>query len=141
MSKSEENLVRRLLTEALGVAFNPRKLDLEGWGECDLHADPAPLRKLGVEVEHGQKHPTTNIAKIWPWLEAQPDVHILFVHAFITPNAIPGNRQRVAAWIGEQLQHQLQGRLLYRRLLIQDEKITDGIGALTRAFHDWLDRR
>lgn len=141
MSKSDEELARRLLTEALGVTFSPGKLDLGGWGESDLHADPAPLRKLIVEVEHGQKHPTTNIAKIWPWLEAQPDVRVLFVHAFITPNAIPGNRQRVAAWIGEQLEHELQGRLLYRRLVIDNEKITEGIGALTRAFHDWLDRR
>jgi hypothetical protein len=130
MSKADEVLVTTLVARALSLVFRDKKLDLEEWGEADSYCELPGERFVVVEVETSQKHPTTNIAKLWPWLDARPKVRVLFVHAIMDPNPIPRNRLRVAAWLGQKMEREYRGRFAYRRLVIRDGAIQQGLTEL-----------
>jgi hypothetical protein len=132
MSREDEVHVAALVGTVLSLAFRDKKLDLEGWGEADSYCELPGERYVVVEVEASQKHPTTNIAKLWPWLDARPKARVLFIHAIIDPNPIPKNRLRLAAWLGQRMEREYRGRFAYRRLVIRNGTIQQGLTEVLR---------
>jgi hypothetical protein len=119
-------------------------LRLGTWGEPDVWLEVTPNRYLFVEVENGQNHPDTNVLKVWPWLEENPDKSVFLIHAFYLKGihshgrASKGNRTRISSWIGKRVHELLPARFQYYRL----EVSVDG-GSLTcaeaarTAFEQW----
>ncbi len=102
------------LAQALDLPENPACLPLDGWGSCDRHWRLPSGWYVLLEVERSQKHPSTNVAKIWPWLEEHGEARALLIHYFFEWS--PGrasSRGRIAAWLGARMQRDLAGRFLY----------------------------
>jgi hypothetical protein len=116
MSTDHEDRVATDLGAALGVSFDAGSLQLGTWGTADAHAR-LDRWLVVLEVESNQKHPSTNVAKLWPWLDEHPEERVLLNQTYFTWS--PGrtsNRGRVAAWLGARMQRELPGRFIYRRL-------------------------
>ena len=62
-----------------------------------------------VEIERGQKHPTTKVVKYWPWLEEEPARRLLLIHLFDRNTS----RRELTRWLGEHLEALLPGRFVY----------------------------
>jgi hypothetical protein len=134
MSKSDEELAARLVSRETGIELEPTKLKLDGWGEADCACQLANGSCLVLEAERGQKHPTTNVAKLWPWLEKDEQRSIALVHVFFEPNAAPLSRRQLTQWLGQRMARELVGRFRYLPLTIEGGVITRGLPDL----RDWL---
>ena len=66
---------------ARGVRFD-RPWKLGGWGLADGCVVLADGRLVGLEVEWGQKHPDTNVLKLWPYLKDDSALRVLLVQVF-----------------------------------------------------------
>jgi hypothetical protein len=130
MSKADEVKVATDLAALLGVPFVAGSFPLGTWGTADAHARLNGWRVV-LEVESNQKHPSTNVAKLWPWLEEHGDERVLLVQTYFEWS--PGrtsNRGRVAAWLGARMERELTGRFLYRRLVVGNPSDLDDLRVL-----------
>jgi len=133
MSKADEDLAARLVSAATGIALRPTRLHLGQWGQADCYCEQTNGNCVILEAERGQKHPTTNVAKLWPWLEEDVRRHAMLIHVFFEPNAAPHNRRLVTQWLGERMARDLADRFAYYPLTIRDGSIVDGLPALIQA--------
>jgi len=118
MSSHDENSIKSLLGEKLGLEFKSTGLNLDTWGRVDSWAEVDFGCKLILEVESDQGHPTTNVLKIWPYIEENQEACVILAHVFrIGGRSESGSRARLAAWLGNRLEKELEGRFFYRRLL------------------------
>jgi hypothetical protein len=120
----QEARVARVLAETLGVDVRPTRLNLGSWGRTDGYCSLASGWRLVVETENAQSHPSTNVAKLWPWLEEHPGEHVVLVHAFFAGDgaeppsrAIENSRGRLARWMAAKMEAGLAGRFHYRRVV------------------------
>src|SRR5207248_131990 len=66
--------------------------------------------------EFAQRHPSTNVAKCWPWLKEKPEARVLLIQVYdkgreeARPN---GSRRRLAAFLGNELTSVLDERFRY----------------------------
>jgi gamma-glutamylcyclotransferase (GGCT)/AIG2-like uncharacterized protein YtfP len=103
------------LRHALGLDFSSR-LDLGEHGLVDWWARLDDRRLVFLEFEFAQRHPSTNVAKCWPWLKTNAEARVLFIHAYDKGReaARPkGSRRRLAAFLGAELSAVLDGRFSY----------------------------
>jgi len=115
MPKSEETAVAKLVADELNVRFAGKKR-LDGWGEVDCYSELSPSRYLILEVESGQHHPNTNVLKLWPYLDAHPDLSITLAHAFIQGSrCCNSSRGNLATWLGVKLESFFPDRFDYCR--------------------------
>ena len=134
MAKIDEVSVATLIARATGLTFSGRKFELGDWGQADDYVQLRPNRFLLLEVEGaGQKHPCTNVLKVWPYLEAKPQVAVILVQAFFPGS--PGynsSRGKLGCWLGQQLEANLGDRFRYRRLVIaaDSSRILEGLEEL-----------
>lgn len=73
-------------------------------------------RFVFLEFESAQRHPSTNVAKCWPWLKQHPQRRVLFIHAYETAQELArpkGSRRELATFIGAELGAVLDGRFRY----------------------------
>ena len=69
--------------ESLNIEFEPNEFDLNGWGRVDFYSKEENDTLIFVEVENsGQKHPNTNVLKIWPFLEENPSKKYMGLRGF-----------------------------------------------------------
>src|SRR3954468_15873817 len=105
MAKCDEISVAVLISRELGVEFSGRKFPLGVWGKVDDYVELRRNQYLFLEVETSQKHPNTNVLKVWPYLEAHPKVSIVLAQAFFPQS--PGcnsSRGKLGCWLGERLE-------------------------------------
>lgn len=132
MSKKDEQKIAAILSEEIGLTFKGTRYSMGQWGQADDWAELATNRLLILEVETNQKHPNTNVLKIWPWLEQNSNISIVLVHAFFTYS--PGsksNRGKLACWVAEKMRVFLAGRFIYHRLVVaEDLQIIEGLESI-----------
>ena len=119
MAKCDEVSVAALLGRETGVKFSGSTFHLGGWGQVDDYAKLDHNRYLFLEVETGQKHPDTNVLKVWPYIEANPKVSVVLAQAFFPDS--PGyssNRGKLGCWLGNRLEGHFGPRFRYHRLII-----------------------
>ena len=124
MSTTHETSVAALIARETAVNFSGRRFDLGGWGEVDDFARLRPNGYLFLEVETSQKHPCTNVLKVWPYLEANPQIAVVLAQAFF-PNS-PGcnsSRGRLGSWLGQRLESTVRDRFRYHRLIIDADSM------------------
>lgn len=138
--------VARELGRALGLAFQPR-FKLGEHGLVDWWARLDDKRLVFLEFELAQRHPSTNVAKCWPWLRDNPDNRVLLIHAYdeARERGRPkGTRRRLAAFLGAEIPVAVDGRFRYVEIDVpaDDRAIQDVLGALQRfrSPSDALDR-
>jgi hypothetical protein len=143
MAKCDEISVALLIARELRVSFSGRKFSLGGWGEIDDYVDLGRDRFLFLEVETGQKHPNTNVLKVWPFLEANATASIVLVQAFFPDS--PGcnsSRGRLGCWLGDKLQALLPGRFSYHRLIVARDScsVVEGLSELRQTLKQARER-
>jgi hypothetical protein len=130
MSKESEGKVREAISNLVNSQFEKKRPKLVTNEMVDGWIKFTEEKWLILELEEGQKHPTTNVLKLLHFLNENPQVSIILAHVYF-PNsaAVNSSRGRLAAWLGSQMeQHYLPGRFYYRRLII-DRQYTEWIGA------------
>ena len=119
MSKVDEVGVSESLSRELGLVFSNRKFKLEGWGEADNFSYLSSTRLLLLEVETSQKHPNTNVLKLWPYLEDHEDQSVILVQTFFHDSpGLKSNRGELASWLASKMSEILGGRFFYFRLVV-----------------------
>lgn len=141
MSKLDEASVAKLIAHQTGIEFTGRKFDLGGWGQVDDYASLKTDHYLFLEVETGQKHPCTNVLKVWPYLEANQQVTVLLVQVFFPDS--PGcnsSRGKLGCWLGQRLEMLLGNRFRYRRLIVAPDsiQILEGAEELRRSLAGFI---
>lgn len=111
--------IAALLSRELELNFDVCARQLGTWGRADRCVVLTPHRWLLLEVEGTQKHPNTNVLKVWPYLEEHPELSIALIHVFAetAPN-LQSNRGRLAQWLARRMESQFGGRFEYHRVLI-----------------------
>lgn len=97
----------------LGLGFANEEIQLLNWGNADNYCIIDQDLLLLMEVEVGQKHPTTNIIKIWPYLEQNKSLKIILVHLITDPSKISRNRLMLCHFIGQKMETEFDSRFRY----------------------------
>ncbi len=128
MTADVEQEVRESLSSLLALSFENTKPDLGTREKVDGWAKLSENHWLILEVEDGQKHPTTNVLKLWRFLDVRPEISIILIHVYFNDSkAIKSSRGTLAAWLGEKMETILHGRFYYRRLIF-DRKFSKWTG-------------
>lgn len=99
---SKENIeISEIIGNALGLTFKNEELSLGNWGEVDNWSKLSDCALILVECEKGQKHPNTNILKLYPYLEENTDLEIILIHYFYPENKAPKNRLALCDYLGD----------------------------------------
>ena len=110
MSKvTEEN---QFIANCLGIDFESSELKLGKWGNVDFYSQHGNILVL-LEVEKGQKHPSTNVIKVWPYLEENPDLKILLIQIVRQENNAPKNRIALCKYIGKKIESEFPKRFRF----------------------------
>ena len=128
--------------EAAGLVSKTADVQLDGeyslcpWGRADYHASLGGNRLLILEVEAEQKHPCTNVSKLWPYLEEHAEESALLVQVYFPDSpARGGSRDRLACWLAERMECCLGPRFQYCRVVLDPEhgSFVEGREQLERA--------
>jgi hypothetical protein len=114
--------VSKVIEEALGIQFKNEEFRLSSWGDSDNHCRISDTTYVLLECERGQKHPNTNVLKLYPYLEEQPDIKIVLLHYFFPENKAPKNRLSLCYFIAKKMEQQFPERFQYLKLP-QDIKV------------------
>jgi len=132
MAKCNENEIATIIARETGVSLQGRK-DLGVWGKTDESSKLSPDRFLFFEIEAGQKHPNTNVLKLWPYLEENPGASVILAQVFVEGSACcDSSRGKLASWLGAKLESIFPDRFRYCRLLFSRERhcLIDGLDSL-----------
>lgn len=115
--KEIESKVRTYLEERLDVEFEPSPLSIGTRERVDGWVRLSSGWLLILEVEDQQTHPTTNVLKLWPYLEQQPNASVVLIHVYFPKSrAFASSRSTLATWLGKKLEEIFPSRFAYRRL-------------------------
>ncbi len=106
---TEENL---FIADRLGVNFESNELQLGRWGNVDFFSKQENLLVL-LEVEKGQKHPNTNVIKIWPYLEENPELKVVLIQIIRPENKAPKNRIALCKYTGKKIESEFPDRFRF----------------------------
>jgi len=101
------------IASALKIKFTDKELSLDGWGHADNYVFLDNNKLLIAEIEIGQKHPTTNILKLWPFLENNPKLSIFLIHVLTNENNVSKNRLKICHFLGDKLEKLYPKRFRY----------------------------
>ena len=134
MSREDERRVSELLNQRLPITFFGRKYRTQ-WGEADDHIFLTANRLLILEVERNQRHPGTNVLKIWPQLHRRRRLNVMLIHAFMeSGKAMNGSRKLLNDWVADRLEKEYRRRFVYYQLIVSDDfRNVKGINALRNA--------
>ena len=136
MTKNDEECAARLIAQKTGLTFSRGHFTLDGWGTVDAFVLLKSNRYLFLEVEKGQHHSCTNVLKVWPYLERNPQVAVVLAQAFFHGSrGCNSSRAKLGCWIGQQIEKTLKGRFWYRRLVIASDssRILEGLDELLQS--------
>ena len=134
MSKADETRVSELLSQELGLELSNRKYYLNGWGEADNFYQISDDKFLVLEVETSQKHPSTNVLKLWPYMEENIERSIVLIQTFFPDSpGLKSNRGKLSAWVASKMSESLLSRFYYFRLVVSKEfTLIEGLSNLTQ---------
>jgi len=123
---SKENIeISDLIADSLGINFRNTEYSLGKWGEVDNWAMLPNGTILLLECEKGQKHPNTNVLKLYPFLEENSDKTIVLIHYFYPENKATKNRLALCDFLGDKMEKLFLGRFQYYSLKCKPKEISD----------------
>ena len=114
--------ISRKIEDLLPIEFENLEFNLNGWGQVDNFCKLNDVYFF-LECEKGQKHPNTNVLKLFPYLEENPGIKIVLFHYFFPENKAPKNRVALCHFIGEKLEKEFGLRFQYVPLSCPLEEI------------------
>lgn len=75
-----EREMAELLGHRLGIDFGTNRRRLDGWGQADRCVEVRDDLWLLLEIEGKQHHPSTNVLKLWPFLEKRRKLSVVLIH-------------------------------------------------------------
>ncbi len=108
-SVSQENTS---IAQLLPFEFEKKEFKLNCWGQADFYCLHEGVLVL-LEIEKGQKHPNTNVLKVWPYLDEYPEKKILLIQLIREENRAPKNRLNLCKFTGKKLEEMYAGRFSY----------------------------
>ena len=117
-------VISEILEEELGITFDNREFNLNSWGHVDNYCKLSIDTLVLLECERGQKHPTTNVLKVYPFLEEQNRLHVILIHYFFPENKTPKNRLALCDFLGNKLEKKFGIRFQYAQMRCKPEEIT-----------------
>lgn len=112
-TKPENIAIAEIIGEELGITFTNCEFELDNWGYADNFCQLNQNDLLLLECEMGQKHPNTNVLKIFPYLENHRNKRIILLHYFFPENKAPKNRVALCDYISTKMEQNLIGRFQY----------------------------
>lgn len=101
------------LSKHLELTFADQELNLLNWGNADNYCYINDDLLLLAEIEHRQNHPTTNLIKVWPFLEHKEHLKIILVHVITEINRKSRNRLMLCHFFGKKMEDTFKGRFKY----------------------------
>ncbi len=117
--------ISKLIGTVLGVSFKNEEFSLGKWGDVDNWTQFTDDTLILIECEKGQKHPTTNVLKLYPYLEENLRVNIILFHYFYPENKTPKNRLALCNYLGIKMEQQFEERFQYISLRCNINEISD----------------
>ena len=127
----ENCTIANIVGRTLKVAFRNEEFSLDKWGDVDNFYDIGNNAFLLLECEKGQKHPNTNVLKVYPFLEEHKDVSIVLLHYFFLENKAPNNRKMLCTFIANKMELAFKDRFQYISLP-SDVNLIEGALKLNR---------
>ena len=136
---SEENIeISDLISDSLGISFRNTEYSLGKWGEVDNWAMLPNDTIVILECEKGQKHPNTNVLKLYPFLEENSDKTIVLIHYFYPKNKAPKNRLALCDFLSDKMEQLFVGRFHYISLRCDANEISEKIWEQKKGFMQQL---
>ena len=124
--KNKIDFTNAELAERLLLQPFKKEFKLNCWGKSDFYCYKNEILVL-LEIEKGQKHPNTNVLKIWPYLEENLKQKILLIHLFRPENEASPNRVKLCDFTGSRLERLFSKRFAYLRLDWQPKLLSEQI--------------
>ena len=124
-TKNENIDISRILENELGVSFSNYEFKLDSWGDVDNYCELNNGDLLLLECEQGQKHPNTNVLKLYPYLEQHPKKRIVLIHYFFPENKSPKNRLALCDFIAKKMEILFNGRFQYVSLKCEKSSLLE----------------
>ncbi|MCK9613623.1 MAG: hypothetical protein WC401_06740 [Bacteroidales bacterium] len=109
----ENIVISEKFGKSLKLDFYDSEFSLDGWGNVDNYAKLSDSSFVFMECEKGQKHPNTNVLKLWPYLEKNEQLKIFLIHYIFPDNNSPQNRIRLCHFLGKKLEKIFPDRFRY----------------------------
>ncbi|MBK9096709.1 MAG: hypothetical protein IPM14_01050 [bacterium] len=101
------------IAEQLPFDFKNKELSLSGWGRVDFYCEIDDIL-IFLEVEREQRHPNTNVLKIWPFLEEHSQLKIFLIQIFMeSKKKVSPNRLKLCRYVGQKLEELFPDRCRY----------------------------
>lgn len=108
------------IEKQLNIKFENFEFKLDNWGEVDNYAIIEKNTYVFLECERGQKHPNTNVLKLYPYLEENPQISITLIHFFFKENKTPKNRIRLCNFVANKMKIDFGNRFNYKMITQND---------------------
>lgn len=109
--------VSSIIEKELNIKFENFEFSLEGWGDVDNYAILDKNTYIFLECERTQKHPNTNVLKLYPFLEENANLNITLIHFFFKENKAPKNRVRLCDFIASKMKMEYGDRFNYKMIV------------------------
>lgn len=127
-TRAVEKRIAGALGELLQIDFRGARYTLDDWGQTDDVADLSPTDLLLLEVEATQKHPNTNVLKLWPYLDSNEQLSIVLIQAFFEGSpGLHSNRGRLADWTAARMEETFGSRFRFAKVVFNEnfEPVSD----------------
>lgn len=106
--------VSKNIEDQLKITFENFEFNLNGWGDVDNYAVIGENSYVFLECEFGQKHPNTNVLKLYPFLEENSEISVTLIHFFFKENKAPKNRLNLCSFIADKMKKEFGNRFNYK---------------------------
>lgn len=130
--------ISSLIERALKIRFKNKEFSLGNWGDVDNYCELQANRYILLECEKAQKHPNTNVAKLYPYLEECPNTSVMLLHYFFPDNRAPKNRIELCDFIATKMSLAFPGRFRYIKLPPDLDMMIDVLKSNRKLFNIFL---
>jgi len=128
----ENIVISKVIGQVIKVTFENEEFHLNGWGEVDNYFQMNNNTFLFVECENSQKHPNTNVLKLWPFIEENEEYKIILFHFFFRKNKAPKNRLKLCDFTASKIRQAYPNRFQYINLESDVDEIGNIIAGLKK---------
>ena len=120
--------ISQAIGKVLGINFRNEEFSLGTWGDVDNWCRLTDETLVLLECENsGQKHPNTNVVKIYPYLEESAHIRVILIHYLSPENKAPKNRVKLCNFFGKKMEAEFSDRFQYVHLKCQQELIEENL--------------
>ena len=109
-------IVSKIIGETLVIKFRNEEYRLASWRDTDNYCKIFDNAYMLIKCEKGQKHPNTNVLKLYAFLEENPNIKLVLLHYFFPESNAPKNRLALCDFIAKKMEQHFPERFQYLKL-------------------------